>query len=102
MFTAYGFIKIARLANLNEMEASAAVEILSHYAEYVGDIHTHLDNDTSLSTFVLSGLISDGKIAGHSFLGSTLELYSPSLASALRKLEQQLPRRKSNPLAAAV
>lgn len=53
--------------------------------------------DATLSGAVLSRLIDDGKIAGHSMTGDSLQQYSSSLASALGKLESRLEKRSTCP-----
>ena len=95
----YSFIELSQKAGLTKGEATAAVEVITHYAAYTKDLRQHLKEGVLLSDYVLCELIDEGKIAGISFTGDTLEQYSSSLTSALRKLEAKLPQRPEHPLA---
>ncbi len=75
-------------------ESEAIEEVMVAIGEYVANARSLR---LPLSSYVLTTLIDEGKIAGIEFGCDTLEAYSPALARGLQKLDERFPI--LNPLA---
>jgi hypothetical protein len=89
--------------NIHDLLSSARLTQAERdaYAEVSVHVKSYLDNrgefyGVTLSGHVLHELIESGEIEGHEQGGDTLGKYSSDLASALAKIEEQLP--PANPL----